>query len=192
DHRPMRPVSVGKLVLFGFFAAGFFGVTLELTAIDWAAFRLSDDFALSAGSAAFGYVAVTAGMTVSRFVADSVVARLGTMTTTWISLGLTATGMLIANLSASSSLSLVGFALNGAGIAALLPAMYDTAAKLPGRSALGLGALTAGLRTAALSVPGVVGLLAGSGLSVGQAVVVVALPSVVGFGVAVSRMGVFR
>lgn len=180
--------TLSKVVLLGFFAAGGFGVTLELTSIDWAAFRLSDDFGLSAGSAALGYVAVTAGMTLARFAGDSVVARIGNAATTWLSLAFTAVGVLIGNLSTNSDMSTAGYLLVGAGIAPLLPAMYDTAARYPGRAGVGLGALTAGMRSAALAMPAFVGFLAGTSLTVGQAIAIVALPSVAGFALSVARL----
>ena len=69
----------------------------------------------------------------------------------------------------------------GLGIATLLPGLYDAAAKLPGRSGAGLGALTAGIRTSVLTVPLTVGALAGTDLAVGDAMAIVTLPALVGF-----------
>lgn len=66
-------------------------------------------------------------------------------------------------------------------MANLSPILYDTAAQHPGRPGAGLGALTAGLRTANLTTPLLVGTLAATRLSVGSAIAVVTLPSVVGF-----------
>ena len=60
-----------------FLLAGFFAITIESTSIEWAAFRLADDLGASAGAAALGYVAVTAGMTAGRFGGDWATIRLG-------------------------------------------------------------------------------------------------------------------
>ena len=53
--------------------------------------------------------------------------------------------------------------------------------KRPGRPGAGLGALTGGLRTAILVIPFVIGSIAGTGLDVGGAVAIVALPATVIF-----------
>ena len=81
-----------------------------------------------------------------------------------------------------------GSVLAGLGIAALLPSVYDTAAKRPGRPGAGLGALTAGLRIAVLVIPIVIGAIAGTRLGVGSAVAIVALPSAVAFLLLISRL----
>ncbi len=165
-----------KWLLFAFFFAGLFAFTLESTAIDWAAFRIGDDFAASAGVAALGYVAVTAGMTVGRLAGDSIAYRAGPARLMTGATALTGVGLATATLSPNQTLVLVGFAGAGLGVATVLPGLYDKAAKSPGRPGAGLGALTAGLRAASLAVPLVVGLLAGTSLSVGSAIALVTLP----------------
>lgn len=167
------------LVLFVF--AGFFAVALESSSIEWAAFRLTDDFAVSAGVAALAYVAVTAGMTIGRFAGDWATMKLGPRRLTQLALGLAGIGLATASLSPSSYLVLGGYAIAGLGISTLLPMLYDTAAKHPGRTGAGLGALTAGLRTSSLSIPLIVGTLAATSLSVGSAIAIVTLPAVAGF-----------
>ena len=167
------------LVLF--LLAGFFAVTIESTSIEWAAFRFTDDFGTTAGFAALAYVAVTGGMTVGRFGGDWVSVRLGGPRLTLLSVVTTGVGLGMASFSGVRGLSLAGYAVAGLGIATMLPTLYDTAAKHPGRPGVGLGALTAGLRIASLIIPLIVGTLAATGLSVGAAIAVVTLPSLLGY-----------
>ena len=168
-------------VLAAFLLVGFFSIALESTAIDWAAFRLTDDFAATTGVAALGYVAVAAGMTGGRFSGDFIAARLGETRLLSMSIVLTGVGLAAATLSPGQNLTLVGYAVAGLGVANLSPILYDTAAQHPGRPGVGLGALTGGLRTANLTVPLLVGTLAATRLSVGSAIAIVTLPSVIGF-----------
>jgi fucose permease len=178
-----RGRSLGRRELF---AAGFFAVTIEVTAVGWAAFRLTDDFAATAGFAGIAFVAVTVGMTVGRFAGDSVAHRIGGGRLLHLSTVVAAAGLAVASLVPSEPLAVAGFALTGLGAATMIPKIYDDAARVPGPAGAGLGALTAGIRLAALLVPAAVGALAGSALSVGKAIAIVTLPAAAGF-LAVTR-----
>lgn len=164
------------LVLFVF--AGFFTVALTSSSIEWAAFRFSDGFATSAG---FAYVAVTTGMTVGRFAGDWATMQLGTQRLTQIGLAMSGLGLATASLTTNKYLVLAGYTMTGLGISTLVPMLYDSAAKHPGRPGAGLGALTAGFRTASLTIPIIVGTLAATNLSVGSSIAIVTLPAVLGF-----------
>ena len=171
---PWRPMAMLAL-------AGAFAIVMEQTASDWAAFRLSDDFGTSAGLAGLAYVAFTAGMTLARFGGDSAQVRLGRDGVHRVAVTLAATGLAVAALAPNRWLVLAGYALAGIGIATFFPRIYDDAARLPGRRGAGLGAMTAGSRLAGFLAPSIVGSLAATSLSVGDAVAIVALPCVVGF-----------
>ena len=175
------------LVLF--LLVGFFAVAIESTSIEWAAFRLSDDFGATAGFAALGYVAVTAGMTTGRFAGDWATVRLGQRRLTQVSIALTGAGLAVASLASNRNVVLAGYVCAGLGIATMLPALYDAAAKHPGRPGAGLGALTAGLRAASLAITLTVGALASTSLSIGSAVAMVTLPSVLGFAFISAKLG---
>jgi fucose permease len=164
-----------------FFAAGFFAVVVEVAAIGWAAFRLTDDFGETAGFAAIAYVAVTVGMTAGRFAGDSIAHRVGGGRLLRASTVLAAAGLAAAGLGASEGVVIAGFTATGLGAATMIPKLYDDAAQMPGRAGSGLGALTAGIRSAALVVPAIVGLLADSTFSVGTAIAIATLPAAVGF-----------
>ncbi len=170
-------------ILALFVLAGFFAIAVESTSIEWAAFRLSDDYAASAGLAALAYVAVTTGMTIGRFAGDWATVQLGPSRLAQLSLALSGAGLAVASLMSDRYLNLAGYAIAGVGIATLLPTLYDTAAKHPGKAGAGLGALTAGLRTASLTIPLIVGTLAATRFSVGSAIAIVTLPSIIGFGI---------
>ena len=101
---------------------------------------------------------------------------------------LTAVGLAAATLTASRWVSLAGYLVAGLGIATMLPTLYDTAAQHPGRPGVGLGALTAGLRISSLTIPLIVGLLAATSLSVGSAIAIVTLPSLLGYGAVARRL----
>jgi predicted MFS family arabinose efflux permease len=89
-------------------------------------------------------------------------------------------GFVVATLIPDQTVSIVGFFLIGLGVATFMPKLYDDAARLPGRRGAGLGAMTAGMRIAFLLTPVFVGGLAGTSLSVGQAVAIYSLPAAVG------------
>jgi len=200
DEIPLRPLPVGpsgsaphrhsppdsnskaaRPVLVALAVAGFFAVTVEGVPIDWAAFRLRDDLGATTGFAALGYVAVTAGMTLSRFAGDWALVRLGRTRFDQLSIGLAALGLGVASLMPGRVVVMGGLLVSGLGTAALMPSMYDRAAHYRGRPGAGLGALTAGMRTASIIVPTLVGSLAATRLGVGAAIAIVALPCVVGY-----------
>lgn len=189
DARTRRRLSPA---LVAFFLAGMFALAMEATAADWAAFRMTDDLAAGPGLAAFAFVSVTAGMTLGRFAGDWLAQRTGPDRLMVAATGTSGIGLALATSATGQSLSLLGFTLSGLGIATLLPKLYDDAAQWPGRPGAGLGALTAGLRTASLLAPFAVGSLAATDLSVGAAIAIVTLPSVVGFLITTRRLAAMR
>jgi MFS family permease len=168
-------------VLILFALTGLFALTLESTASDWAAFRLVDDFGSSPGFAGLGYIAATGGMTVGRLAGDWASVRLGRYRLLLTAVALTGSGFALATLTPNRYVTLLGYLVAGLGTATLLPRLYDDAAKLPGLPGAGLGALTAGIRLGTLVIPVAVGALAASALSVGSAIAVITLPSVIAF-----------
>ena len=186
--RPSRLARWPGMVLALFGIVGFATAAVEGSSMDWAAFRLKDDFGTTAGFAALGFVAVAGGMTAGRFAGDWAGVRLGRPRLLGLSLALTTAGLATASFPPVESLSLAGFTLVGLGVATLFPMLYDTAAQHPGRPGAGLGALTAGMRSAFLTTPVAIGGIAGTRLSVGAAVAIVTLPSVVGLVAATTRL----
>jgi hypothetical protein len=89
----------------------------------------------------------------------------------------------VAALVPQQALVLAGYALAGAGVAIFMPKLYDDAARAPGKRGAGLGMMTSGMRIAALLSPIAIGAIAGTSLSVGAAIAIVALPTVIGYAI---------
>ena len=173
-----RRVS-SSLVFFGL--AGLFAVAIEMTSMNWATFRFTDDFNSKVGFAGFGYVAMTVGMTSGRLGGDWILTRLGADRLLNVASASSALGLIAATLPMQRYVNLVGFVFVGLGASTLLPRLYDLAAKHPDRPGAGLAFLTGGIRIAAVASPFLVGALANSSLSVGHAIAIISLPAVVGF-----------
>lgn len=191
DHEPAAasaaaPSSWRPMVLLAL--AGAFALVMEQTTSDWAAFRLADDFDASAAVASLAYVAFTLGMTAGRFGGDSAQSRLGRDGLHRVALGVAVVGLLAASLAPVSGVVLIGYLLAGTGIATFFPMIYDDAARVPGRRGAGLGAMTAGSRLAGFVAPSIVGALAATSLSVGDAVALVTLPCAAGFALVSARL----
>ena len=191
DVGPGGPVSggvgvvasgkTGVKLLFAVGVASMFGAAMEVTSFDWAAFRLADDFGTTAGRAGLAFVVFVIGMAIGRLAGDSIQAIVGGQRLTWVSIGVTGAGLSAALLIDNQAAVLIGYLVAGLGQATLMPYLYDAAAKLPGRRGAGLGALAAGVRVSTLTTPVITGALASTSLSVGSAVAIVVLPSIVGF-----------
>ncbi len=176
----------GLLALF--VMAGIFAIAIESVTLEWAAFRFTDDLGSTAGFAALGYLVGAIGMTIGRLGGDWAAVTLGPVWLMRLALALTGVGILGATLIDNRYATLAGFFVTGLGAATLLPTLYDQAAQKKGRPGQGIGALSAGIRGAMLMVPVVVGGLAGTSLSVGQAIALVSLPGVVGSWVVTERL----
>jgi MFS family permease len=118
-----------------------------------------------------------------RFGGDTLQVRLGRMGLHRLSVALAAIGLVLASLIPNEVVSIIGFLFLGLGVATFMPKIYDDAARLPGRRGAGLGAMTAGMRVAYLCTPVIVGGLAGTSLSVGDAIAIVTVPAIIGFAV---------
>jgi hypothetical protein len=173
-----RSARLAPVVLLMF--AGMFAVVTEVTGGDWASFRLTDDFAADAALGSLAFVAFTVGMTSMRFGGDWLQLRLGHHGLHRLSVGIAGGGFALASLVPSEPAAIIGFLFVGLGVATFMPKLYDDAARLPGRRGAGMGAMTGGMRVAYLVTPVGVGGLAGTGLSVGDAIAIFTLPAVVG------------
>ena len=176
---PNRRRISPALILFGL--TGFFAVAIEMTSMNWATFRFTDDLNATIGFAGLGYVAMTVGMTTGRLGGDWILTRLGPDRLFTVAIASTALGIVLATLWEQRYVNLLGFILVGLGASTMLPRLYDLAAKHPDRPGAGLAALTSGIRVAAVASPFLVGRLAKSSLSVGHAIAIISLPSIAGF-----------
>jgi fucose permease len=182
-QKPEAGRRLSPALLF-FALTGLFAVAVEMTSMNWATFRFADDLGATIGFAGLGYVAMTAGMTIGRLGGDWLLTKLGADRLFSSAIASTALGLALATLLEQRYVNLLGFVLVGLGAATMLPRLYDLAAKHPGRPGAGLAALTAGIRIAAVASPFLVGRLANSSLTVGNAIAIISLPSVIGFFIA--------
>ncbi len=176
------PTGRPSVFVFGLLAlGGAFAIMVEQVGSDWAAFRLADDFGASPGFSSLGYVAFTVGMAISRFGGDQAQARIGRSKLHRLAVSAAIVGLAVASLVSLQGLVPVGYWLAGVGVATFMPRLYDDAARAPGRRGAGLGVMTGGMRVGSLIAPALVGAIAGTDLSVGDAVALVTLPCALGF-----------
>ncbi len=174
---PGGPARSHRTVLLTFAVLAAMAMVMEQTSNDWSALRLTDDLTQTAGIAALGFVAYTAGMTVGRFSGDSILGRIGQHRMIRAGASLNAVGLGLAFLVNTVPTVLAGLVLAGLGNSVIFPMLYDQAAKAPGKAGAGLGAMVAGSRIGALAAPVTVGALASTdALSIGQAVAIATIP----------------
>ena len=169
------------LVLVTFGALGALAIVSELVPGDWGTIRLVDDLDVDTGTAGLAFVAFTLGMVAGRFGGDTASSKLGRGRLSRLAVIVGTAGLSIAALAVSPPLVIGGFFVAGLGTAVIFPGLYDVAARAPGRPGDVLGAMTAGIRVGLLVVPVTVGLLASGSLTVGQAMLLVALPAAISF-----------
>ncbi len=170
-----------------FFVAGATAIAIEVVALTWSAFRLTDDLGGTASAAALAYVAVVAGMTVARFAGDHLAHVVGAARFTIASAVLAVAALAVAAVVRPEPLVLIAFLVAGFGIATLSPQLYDLAARSGGGTDHSLGVLTAGMRVAAIVAPVAVAALA-TRSSVGAAIAVVAVAAGMPFLLAVRSL----
>ena len=174
---PGGPARSHRTVLLTFALLAAMAMVMEQTSSDWSALRLTDDLTQTAGVAALGFAAYTAGMTIGRFSGDSILGRIGQHRMIRAGASLNAIGLAIAFLINTVPTVLIGLVLAGLGNSVIFPMLYDQAAKAPGKAGAGLGAMVGGSRIGALAAPVTVGALASTGaLLVGQAVAIATIP----------------
>jgi hypothetical protein len=154
----------------------FCALFVEFGAINWTAVFLTGPVGASAAVAAAGLVVYAIAMAFARLVGDRLLRRWGIGSLARRSGTLTLAGMVLALATRSTVPALVGFALVGAGCAAIVPALFRVGGSVPGvASGAGIAAVaTAGYTGAVVNGP-IVGFLAqGIGLSGALSLVAVA------------------
>jgi predicted MFS family arabinose efflux permease len=149
----LRPMIL--LALLGFAAA-----FLESPGSEWSATFVDDVFAATPATAALGFVAFTAGMTVSRLFGDSIAARWGNDRGFAGSLPVAAIGWATVVFAPNPAVAIIGLSLAGLGTGMIFPQLYAAGASgvlvTQGR---GLSAMSFGARLGFLLVTPTVGLL---------------------------------
>lgn len=145
----------GALALPAFLT--FCALFVESAAINWTAVFLAGPVAASAAVAAAGVVVYALAMAFARLAGDRLLLRWGVGRLARRSGTLTCVGMALALATRSTVPALVGFALVGAGCAAIVPALFRVAGSVPGvSSGAGIAAVaTAGYSGAVVNGPAI-------------------------------------
>nr|MDQ4030358.1 MFS transporter [Actinomycetota bacterium] len=132
---PRRLLPLAILAFAGLFA--------EASAADWSAVYIDDPLGASEAVAALGFACFAVAMTVFRFAGDRLTARLGPVTVVRAGGIAAGGGLAFALVVGHPAAALVGFALMGAGLAALVPIVFRAAGSTPGIApAAGIAALS--------------------------------------------------
>jgi predicted MFS family arabinose efflux permease len=154
----------------------FCSMFVETAAMNWSAVFLSGPVHASAAVAAGGVAAYSVAMVAARLAGDPLTKRWGVAGLARRGGSLTCAGMALALLTRSPVPALVGFALVGAGCAALVPALFRVAAAAPGvSSGAGIAAVaTAGYTGGVVNGPAIGFLARGVGLTAALSLIAVA------------------
>jgi predicted MFS family arabinose efflux permease len=154
----------------------FCSMFVETAAMNWSAVFLSGPVHASAAVAAGGVAAYSVAMVAARLAGDPLTKRWGVAGLARRGGSLTCAGMALALLTRSPVPALIGFALVGAGCAALVPALFRVAAAAPGvSSGAGIAAVaTAGYTGGVVNGPAIGFLARGVGLTAALSLIAVA------------------
>jgi predicted MFS family arabinose efflux permease len=154
----------------------FCSMFLESATMNWSAVFLSGPAGASAAVAAGGVVAFSIAMVVARLLGDRLAARWGVSGLARRGGALTCVGTALALAKRTPVPALIGFALVGAGCAAIVPALFRVAASVPGvSSGAGIAAVaTAGYTGGVINGPAIGFLARGVGLSAALSLLAVA------------------
>ena len=154
----------------------FCSMFLESATMNWSAVFLSGPVHASAAVAAGGVAVYSAAMVAARLAGDPLTVRWGVAGLARRGGGLACAGTALALATRSPVPALVGFALVGAGCAALVPALFRVAATVPGvSSGAGIAAVaTAGYTGGVVNGPAIGFLARGFGLTAAMSLLAVA------------------
>lgn len=99
----------------------------EGVANDWSALEARDTLEVSAATAALAYGAFATAMTIGRFLADAVAARVGPVAIVRYGSALAALALTAVALSPWIGLTIVGWGLFGAGLSGVIPQLFSAA-----------------------------------------------------------------
>jgi predicted MFS family arabinose efflux permease len=154
----------------------FCSMFVESAAMNWSAIFLSGPAHASAAVGAGGVAAYSVAMVAARLAGDPLTKRWGVAGLARRGGSLTCAGMALALLTRSPVPALIGFALVGAGCAALVPALFRVAAAAPGvSSGAGIAAVaTAGYTGGVVNGPAIGFLARAVGLTAALSLIAVA------------------
>jgi predicted MFS family arabinose efflux permease len=122
----------GPLLLIGLLI--FAGMSAEGVMFDWSVLYLTQEVGTTQEFAAMGYAAFAGAMALARFGGDALRSRFPERQLLRAGAALTALAMSVLLLSGDPLLSIVGYALIGAGLAPVVPILFNAASRVPGSS----------------------------------------------------------
>lgn len=154
----------------------FAGMSAEGVMYDWCVLYLQQEVHMPQDQAALGYAAFAGAMAVMRFAADTLRARYRERQLLRASGVVTALAMSVVLLCGHPAVSLVGYALVGAGLAMVVPILFSAASRVPGTTpAAAIAAVSSIGYSGFMLGPPLMGFLAQhASLTVAMGVVVVA------------------
>jgi len=182
----------GALALPAFLT--FCSMFLESASMNWSSVFLAGPAGASAAVAAGGVVAYSVAMAIARFAGDPLTARWGVGGISRRGGALTVLGIALALATRSPIPGLAGFALVGAGCAAIVPALFRAAGAVPGISAgAGIAAVaTAGYIGGVVNGPAIGFLARGVGLTAAMSLIGVVGALIALLGPQLERQGLGR
>lgn len=122
----------GRLLVIGLMI--FAGMSAEGVMYDWSVLYLKQEVGLTQDVAALGYAAFTGAMAAARFGGDALRTRFAERRLLRASAALAAVAMAVVLLSGHPGVAIAGYALIGAGLAPVVPILYNAATRVPGCS----------------------------------------------------------
>jgi fucose permease len=117
---------IGMLICFGMLAEG--------VMYNWSVLYVQQELHSPQERAALAYVAFAGATAAMRFAGDSVRTRVSERTMLLAGPSVAAVAMLVVLLAAKPWVAMVGFAIVGAGLATVVPILYNAATRVPGVS----------------------------------------------------------
>jgi predicted MFS family arabinose efflux permease len=134
DDEPQQHFAWPRGILLVIGLMIFAGMSAEGVMYDWCVLYLKQELQLGQDVAAMGYAAFTGAMALARFGGDALRARCSERTLLRASAGLSALAMAVVLLSGHPAVSIAGYALVGAGLAPVVPILFNAATRVPGTS----------------------------------------------------------
>ncbi len=122
----------GVLLVIGLLA--FAGMTAEGAMYDWCVLYLKQEVHMTQDHAALGYAAFSGAMALMRFTGDALRMRYAERSILRVGGLTTAFAMAVVLLSGVPWIAIAGYALVGAGLAQVVPILYNAATRVPGNS----------------------------------------------------------
>lgn len=133
-HAPQRQFAWPRGLLLALGLMTLAGMLAEGVMIDWSVLYLTSTHRLGQDVAALGFAAFTGAMAAARFGGDALRQRFSEPALLRASAGLAAAAMALALASGHAGVAIAGFALVGAGLAPVVPILFNAATRVPGTS----------------------------------------------------------